>query len=141
MLETLHAHFQWTETTNSSDTVETFSASGTFTIVVDLGQRTAQGTGQGTLDDKVTGICTGESNTDYTFTVGGGVNSLTGNLTLGFGLADPGSGSTTLTCPSGTSNHTFGFLPVYPIQVTLADEYGTSVQGTSGNITYEITLA
>jgi hypothetical protein len=65
-----------------------------------------------------------------------------GNLTLGFGLATPGSGTTSETCPnSGTGDVSFGFGPVVPPQVTLPATYGASVHGTIGETAYEITLA
>lgn len=142
MLETFHGHYEWTQTTNSSDVVETFHASGTFTITIDLSQKAGQGTGQGTLEDTISGICTGHSITSYTFDLGGGINTLTGNLTLGFGNANPGTGTTSETCQnSGTSDHTFGFFSVAPPQVTLEAAYGASVSGTISGVTYEITLA
>jgi hypothetical protein len=142
MLETFHAHYTWSHTTNSSGTVETFSASGTFTITIDLNQGGGIGKGQGTVDDTVTGICTGHSSTGYTFDVTGGINTLNGNLTLGFGLANPGTGTTTVTCQnSGTNDNTFGFSPVVPPVVTLPGVYGASVQGTIDGGPYEITLA
>lgn len=140
-IETFHGHFTWSHTANFTSTLETMSASGTFTITIDLSQREGQGSGQGTLDDTITGICTGQSSTDYTFTVAGGINALTGNLTLGFGLATPGTGTTTETCPTSTSDHQFGFYSVAPIQVTLEAAYGASVQGNIGDTAYEITLA
>lgn len=142
MLRTFHAHYTWSHTDNSSGTVETFSASGTFAITIDLSAGGGIGKGQGTVDDTVTGICTGHSSTDYTFDVTGGINTLNGNLTLGFGLANPGTGTTTVTCQnSGTTDNSFGFSPVVPPVVTLPGVYGASVQGTIGGATYEITLA
>jgi len=141
-LETFHGHFTWSHTANYTSTLETFSASGTFTITIDLSQREGQGSGQGTPDDAITGICTGHSSTDYTFPVVGGTNALTGNLTLGFGLATPGTGTTSETCQnSGTSDSAFSFGSVVPPQVTLEATYGASAQGTIGDTSYQITLA
>jgi hypothetical protein len=124
--------------------VETFNASGTFTITIDMSQGGGTGTGQGTISDTITGTCTGHSSTDYTFDFGGGINTLTGNLTLVFTLANPSTGTTSVTCPnSGTSESNFGFTPFVPAQVTLPATHGASVQGTydSGAGTYELTIA
>jgi len=140
-IETFHGHFTWSQEANFGSSLETISASGTFTITIDFSQKGGTGSGQGTLDDKITGICTGQSSTDYTFTVEGGINTLTGNLTLGFGPANPGMGTTSETCPDSTSNHEFGFYSVAPVQVTLEATYGASVQGSIGDTSYEITLA
>jgi hypothetical protein len=108
-----------------------------------MSQGGGTGTGQGTIDDTISGTCTGHSSTDYTFDFGGGINTLTGNLTLVFELANPATGTTSITCPnSGTSESSFGFTPFVPAQVTLPATHGASVQGTydSGAGTYEITL-
>jgi mucin-6/19 len=142
MIETFNGHFEWSHTANYTTTIETFSASGTFTISIDLAQRSGQGAGRGTIDDKITGICTGESTTDYTFIVGGGIDPITGNLTLAFLTPTPATGTTSETCQnSGTTNNSFGFLAVYPPQVNIQATYGASVQGTLSEYTYEITLA
>ena len=142
MLETFHGHFTWSHTTNSSGSTETFSASGTFTITIDLSQESGTGTGQGTVDDKIVGTCTGQSSTSYTFDLGGSIDTLNGNLTLGFETPNPATGSTSVSCTnSGTSTSTFGFSSVVPMVVTLQATYGASVTGTAGGIDYEITLA
>jgi hypothetical protein len=71
-----------------------------------------------------------------------GINKLTGDLTLGFGAANPGTATTPMTCQnSGASNSGFGFTSVIPQQVTLAATYGASVSGNFGGTDYEITLA
>ena len=142
MLETFHGHYTWTSTSNSTGTVETFTASGTFTITIDMSALSGQGSGQGTVDDSLSGSCTGHSMTSYTFDLGGGIDPISGNLTLGFEGANPPTGTTSVTCQgSGTSDHNFGFTSVIPQVVILPAEYGASKQGTSGEVTYEITLA
>lgn len=143
VLETFHGHFEWSHTTDSGGLVDTFNASGTFTITIDMVQGGGNGIGQGTIDDTITGTCTGHSSTDYTFDFGGGINALTGNLTLVFTFANPSTGTTSITCPnSGTSESSFGFTPFVPALVTLSATHGASVQGTydSGAGTYELTL-
>jgi len=106
-----------------------------------MSQEGGNGTGKGTVDDTITGICTGHSSTSYTFTLVGATNKLTGDLTLAFALANPATATTPLTCQnSGASNSSFGFTSVIPQQVTLQAKHGASVSGNFGGTDYEITL-
>ncbi len=141
-LLTFHGHYSWSSTTNSSGTTEVLSASGTFVVTIDLRVSSGSGTGQGTVDDTFTGKCTGHSSTSYTFDVGGDMHSLNGNLTLAFGIANPPSGTTSITCTdSGGSTSSFGFLSVVPLQATLPAIDGASVHGMLAGTDYKITLA
>ena len=141
VLETFNAHYEWSRTLTSAGSTETFTASGTFTFTIDFSSKSGQGNGQGTIEDKYTGECTGDSTTSYTFQVYAGVDTISGNLSIGFGVADPATGSTQVTCGSSSATNSFGFGAVLPVPLNIQAEYGASVAGEEGGSTYEVTLA
>ena len=144
VLETFHAHFEWSRTTTtpsaSGDWTETFTATGTFTLTMDFSTKSGSGTGQGTIEDKYTGFCTGDSTTPYQFQVYAGLDTLSGNLSIGFGVPDPAMGTTHVTCGSSSSDNGFGFGMI-PVPLNIQAEYGASVAGVEGGDTYQVTLA
>ena len=141
-LRTFNAHYEWSENQTYSGGPIVISATGSFTITIDMSEGSGMATGQGTVDFTQTGVCTGHDSVDYTFPVYGDINPIANNLTLAFGLATPASSTVAVTCQgSGGSNSGYSWSSVIPEQVTLPANYGAKAEGTIGQVTYEITLA
>jgi len=104
-----------------------------------------QGTGDGALWDNYTGYCAGSSTVSYNFTVYAGLDKESGNLTLGWGTANPSGGSTTIVCGGQTSDAAFGFAqPVAPVFASLKippiGGPSTTIQGNEGDVAYVLTI-
>ena len=148
--EDFRGTFQWSSISNSSfegkplNTAET--ASGNFSVTINLSNDTGEGSGQGQVTFQWGGQCTGQNSSSYTFTVSAELSpAATGaNLSVYFGSATPGGSTLFRTCqnfPSSSESWSWASVGApSPVSIT----QGQTINGTNsfdfGNVVYEITL-
>jgi len=144
-LETFRVHFSWSGQTTAGNTTDVQTGSGTFLITIDLSTTVGSANGTGHVELDESGLCTATNSTDYTFTVSGTLDPVSGNLTLQGFSPNPGEFDAARTC---TNHIQFGpdvlsWPAFYPDSgVTLPAKYGASTEGTVGGfIQYQVTLA
>ncbi|MDA4113747.1 MAG: hypothetical protein OK474_06850 [Thaumarchaeota archaeon] len=122
--------------------MDTTVASGSFTITIDLDAGAGMATAHGNIDNTITGVCSGHDSVSYTFQAIGEIDTISNNLTLAFEPPTPDTSSVAETCPDqGSGTVGYSWPSVVPETVTLPAVYGAKVEGTSGEVSYEIILA
>jgi hypothetical protein len=99
-------------------------------------------TAHGNIDNTISGVCSGHDSVSYTFQAIGDIDTISNNLTLAFESPTPQTSTFTETCPGqGSGTVGYSWPSVVPETVTLPATYGAKVEGTAGEVSYEIMLA